>query len=170
MLFGENDTAAILTYPISIKIKEEEKIKKLHTFYTIVPVRLKKIYFSLRRILYEDANNIFLRAQYYEYLPDVNNAQADMDSYYALLRGRDVQASGFRFGVPENLGPIVNTPTYEVHPLPAHDGLSLLFGRRNLEGGFDYWWATRQAESEPWKKFDSTSGGEKRLGGAILKY
>jgi hypothetical protein len=99
----------------------------------------------------QDANNVFRRAGYYEFLQDVNNARADTDSYYALLRGRDAQPSGFRFGLPENLGPAVNTSTHENHPLLAHDGLSLLFSRRNPEGSYDLWKTTRESNEDPWK-------------------
>ncbi|MBN1157582.1 hypothetical protein JXA85_08235 [Candidatus Woesearchaeota archaeon] len=59
ILFGDEDIAVIVNYPLSITIRDEEKIKKIAAYYSIIPVRLKKIYFSIRRILYEESNNIF---------------------------------------------------------------------------------------------------------------
>jgi len=98
----------------------------------------------------KDAGNYFNRARYYEYLHDINNCHADMNSY-AVLRGQEVQTSGFQFGTPENLGPIVNTPAGEFFPHPSADDLSLFFYRPNSQ---QCWWATRETKGGPWKTLE----------------
>jgi len=56
------------------------------------------------------------------------------------------------WGVPDNLGPIVNTASVEVSPNISADGLTLFFDS-DRPGGFgnsDLWVTTRKAISEPW--------------------
>jgi serine/threonine protein kinase/Tol biopolymer transport system component len=56
------------------------------------------------------------------------------------------------WGVPENLGPIVNTASVEVSPSIAADGLTLFFVSDRPEGygDWDIWITSRTAKSESW--------------------
>jgi hypothetical protein len=53
---------------------------------------------------------------------------------------------------PVNLGPTVNSDTFDVCPLISRTGLSLYFGstRPGGFGGVDIWVSRRESESEPW--------------------
>jgi serine/threonine protein kinase/Tol biopolymer transport system component len=56
------------------------------------------------------------------------------------------------WGVPENLGPIVNTASVEVYPSVSADGLMLFFVSDRPEGygDLDIWITSRTAKSESW--------------------
>jgi Tol biopolymer transport system component len=53
---------------------------------------------------------------------------------------------------PVNLGPTVNSSSYEYHPLISSDGLSLYFSssRSGGTGGYDIWVSTRTTTSSLW--------------------
>jgi hypothetical protein len=55
---------------------------------------------------------------------------------------------------PINLGPIVNSPSYEYNPVISPDGLSLYF-MSSRPGGFglgDIWVSTRPVSNDPWRE------------------
>jgi serine/threonine protein kinase len=56
------------------------------------------------------------------------------------------------WGEPENLGPIVNTPSFDWGPSISADGLSLYFDsiRPGGSGGFDIWMTTRKTPNDDW--------------------
>jgi len=58
----------------------------------------------------------------------------------------------FTFGEPVNLGPTVNSPSWDSGPRISADGLSLFFqsDRPDGLGNFDLWMATREAIDETW--------------------
>ena len=58
----------------------------------------------------------------------------------------------FIFGIPENLGPTINTSANDLTPRMPADGLSLYFAssRAGGSGGYDVWVMTRSKISDPW--------------------
>jgi hypothetical protein len=56
------------------------------------------------------------------------------------------------YGIPVNLGPLVNTDEMEGSPTLAADELTLVFNRgdNDLAGIADLWMATRSSKSDPW--------------------
>ena len=56
------------------------------------------------------------------------------------------------WSVPENLGPVINTPDIEQHPTISKDGLSLFFAsdRPGTLGGLDIWVSHRAGTDDPW--------------------
>jgi len=56
------------------------------------------------------------------------------------------------WGPPVNLGPTVNSSSYDYHPNVSSDGLSLYFtsNRPGCFGGWDLWVTTRASLSDPW--------------------
>jgi len=56
------------------------------------------------------------------------------------------------WGVPENLGPVVNSSSADEHPSISADGLSLYFGssRPGGSGSEDLWVTTRETKDAPW--------------------
>jgi hypothetical protein len=56
------------------------------------------------------------------------------------------------WGPPVNLGPTVNSSSYEYQPNISADGLSLYFtsNRGGGSGGYDLWVTTRTSLSDPW--------------------
>ncbi len=61
--------------------------------------------------------------------------------------------SPFVFGVPTNLGPLINTPSFDGGPSLSADSLTLYFvsARPGGVGGDDLWVSRRQAKHEPWE-------------------
>ena len=49
---------------------------------------------------------------------------------------------GTEWGEPQNLGPAVNTASWEAHPSISSDGRTLFFAREDSIGGFDIWEST----------------------------
>ena len=68
-----------------------------------------------------------------------------------LVAGNQVRAD-FVFGTPENLGPIVNSPSYDSDVSISVDGLSLYFtsNRPGGSGSYDIWVTTRESVQDPW--------------------
>jgi len=67
-----------------------------------------------------------------------------------LATGRNVNAD-FVFGEPENLGPAINTPSWERFPRVSADGLCLHFLRApEYVGNAEVWMATRITKRDPW--------------------
>jgi uncharacterized protein (TIGR02246 family) len=64
----------------------------------------------------------------------------------------EVANADFTFGEPTNLGPIVNSPPYNVTPSISADSLELYFesGRPGGSGGSDIWVTTRATTDDPW--------------------
>jgi len=64
---------------------------------------------------------------------------------------RDAKAD-FVFGTPTNLGPTVNTSSYDSDICISNDGLSLYFtsDRAGGSGSYDVWIATRETTQDPW--------------------
>lgn len=58
----------------------------------------------------------------------------------------------FRFGESENLGPLINTPSWEWGTATSADGLELYFPsvQAGGYGGLDMWVSTRQNVNDPW--------------------
>jgi len=58
------------------------------------------------------------------------------------------------WGVPINLGPVVNSSVRDEHPSISADGLSLYFGsnRSGGSGAEDLWVTTRETKDSPWSK------------------
>jgi len=58
------------------------------------------------------------------------------------------------WGVPVNLGPVVNSSVSDEHPSISADGLSLYFGsnRSGGKGAEDLWVTTRETKDSPWGK------------------
>jgi hypothetical protein len=54
------------------------------------------------------------------------------------------------WGTPQNLGPTVNTASYEDHPSLSADGLSLYFCSNRLGAFYDIWVTTRLARDGAW--------------------
>ena len=56
------------------------------------------------------------------------------------------------WGVPMNLGPVVNSSANDEHPRLSADSLSLYFSstREGGSGAFDLWVTTRQTKDSPW--------------------
>jgi Tol biopolymer transport system component len=70
----------------------------------------------------------------------------------ALGLATEVANADFTFGEPTNLGPIVNSSSYDEAPCISADGLTLYFNSR-LPGGygdFDLWMTTRSSKDSPW--------------------
>ena len=63
------------------------------------------------------------------------------------------QESPFVFGVPENLGPVINTSSFDGGPSLSADGLTLYLAsaRRGGVGGDDLWASIRRTQSDPWQ-------------------
>jgi hypothetical protein len=63
------------------------------------------------------------------------------------------QESPFVFGVPENLGPVINTSSFDGGPSLSADGLTLYLAsaRRGGVGGDDLWMSIRRTQSDPWQ-------------------
>jgi hypothetical protein len=68
-----------------------------------------------------------------------------------VLGGGSAQAD-FAFGEPMNLGPVVNSSTWDQNPSISSDGLSLYFNSNRLGqlGGTDLWVTTRESIHDPW--------------------
>jgi hypothetical protein len=49
-----------------------------------------------------------------------------------------------------NLGPTINSATYDAGPLISSDGLVLLFTSARGQGGYDVFMARRTATDQPW--------------------
>jgi len=64
---------------------------------------------------------------------------------------RDAKAD-FVFGIPTNLGPTVNTPSYDSDICISNDGLSLYFtsDRPGGSGSYDIWVTTRETAQDLW--------------------
>ena len=58
----------------------------------------------------------------------------------------------FTFGTPTNLGPTVNSPSYDSDMSISADGLSLYFtsNRSGGSGTHDIWVTTRETAQDPW--------------------
>jgi hypothetical protein len=70
----------------------------------------------------------------------------------AVVLGGGRAKAGFTFGRPTNLGPTVNSPTYDEGPSISADGLTLYFNS-NRPGGygtFDLWMTTRSTKDGLW--------------------
>jgi hypothetical protein len=63
-----------------------------------------------------------------------------------------VANADFTFGTPTNLGPTVNSPSFNGLPSISADGLSLFFtsNRSGGSGGDDLWVTTRETKDDPW--------------------
>ena len=68
-----------------------------------------------------------------------------------LIVGRNAKAD-FIFGTAENLGPTVNSSSWDVSPCLSSDGLSLYFqsNRPGGSGSHDIWVTTRETLDDPW--------------------
>jgi len=86
----------------------------------------------------------------------------DLSLYFASKRpggfgSEDIWVSkrsrkGDPWSTPENLGPIVNAPSFDWGPSISADGLSLYFDstRPGGLGGFDIWITTRETSDDDW--------------------
>ena len=68
-----------------------------------------------------------------------------------LVADRDAKGN-FTFGTPTNLGPIVNSSSYDSDMCISNDGLSLYFtsNRPGGSGSYDVWVTTRETVQDPW--------------------
>jgi serine/threonine protein kinase len=102
------------------------------------------------------------RAKRHESLDDKSSAIADMKRYVNILdpletTNKDRHSSnsmlmGLWRSTPENLGPIVNSSSYDGGPSISPDGLELYFtsNRPDGYGSFDIWVTTRETVQDPW--------------------
>ena len=109
-----------------------------------------------------DPNNYLQRAQQYHYLKEKEKVRADMEAYRAILNPPPGTAatvvdretsSGYVFGIPENLGPTVNSAHSEgVSDMPSN-GLELYFeaARPGGHGDHDIWFAKRKTVTDLWE-------------------
>ena len=69
-----------------------------------------------------------------------------------VLTNAYVAKADFEFGIPTNLGPNVNSSSYDGVPSVTGDGLSLYFGSNRSEGhgDWDLWVSTRATVSDLW--------------------
>lgn len=69
-----------------------------------------------------------------------------------VLTNAYVAKADFIFGTPTNLGPLVNSPTWDGTPSITADGLSLFFNsqRSGGYGHYDVYVTTRGSTSDPW--------------------
>jgi peptidoglycan-associated lipoprotein len=71
----------------------------------------------------------------------------------ALLIGTGSKANAdYIFGIPTNLGPVVNSSGYEWYPSIRADGLEMYFesDRPGGEGTYDIWVSTRATKEDDW--------------------
>lgn len=68
-----------------------------------------------------------------------------------MAAGRDAKAD-YTFGTPTNLGPTVNSSSYDSDICISNDGLSLYFtsDRPGGSGSYDIWVTTRETVQDPW--------------------
>jgi len=114
-----------------------------------------------------DANNYLQRAHYYFALRDHTRTRADMKAYSSILnppgrrlsdQGRPRMVSdpekllGLSFGIPANLGPIVNSSSLEGIFAISHDGLELYLtsDRPGGQGAYDIWVSRRDENESDW--------------------
>jgi len=114
-----------------------------------------------------DPDNYLQRAQQYHYLKEKAKVCADMEAYRAILnppRGtanydERLQASagqetpsGFVFGIPENLGPTVNSAFKDCDTDVSSNGLELYFHstRPGGRGHSDIWMSKRASVADLW--------------------
>jgi Tol biopolymer transport system component/thioredoxin-like negative regulator of GroEL len=99
-----------------------------------------------RRIEMDPDNaGIYLdRATYYEWLGEDEKHDADVAIAEALANSQSHAA--FQLGVPQNLGPGVNTPAFETSAGISMDGLRFYLVRNRVR----LWVSTRVSKSEPW--------------------
>jgi Tol biopolymer transport system component len=69
-----------------------------------------------------------------------------------VLTNAYIAKADFIFGEPINLGPIINSGSFELAPCISADGLSLYFmsNRPGGYGGFDLWVTTRDTINDDW--------------------
>ncbi len=69
-----------------------------------------------------------------------------------LIASAGPARADFRFGKPQSLGPVINTPSYELGATASMDGLELYFSsqRPGGYGDWDIWVSTRQSVNDPW--------------------
>ena len=69
-----------------------------------------------------------------------------------VLTNAYVAKADFVFGIPTNLGPIVNSSSYDSDMSISADGLTLYFGsdRPGGLGSYDIWVSTRETLGDPW--------------------
>jgi Tol biopolymer transport system component len=70
----------------------------------------------------------------------------------ALGLAVEVADADFTFGIPTNLGPVVNSSAVEAEPSISADGLTLFFNgdRSGGSGGWDIWVTTRETTEDEW--------------------
>jgi Tol biopolymer transport system component len=71
----------------------------------------------------------------------------------ALVAHAASQQIPFVFGVPKNLGPVINTPGFDGGPSLSADGLTLYLAsdRPGAVGGDDLWVSIRRAPNDQWQ-------------------
>jgi len=70
-----------------------------------------------------------------------------------MVLGGGRTKADFTFGEPANLGPVVNSSTWDQNPCISTDGLSLYFNsnRSGGLGGTDLWMTTRETVHDDWR-------------------
>jgi bla regulator protein BlaR1 len=70
-----------------------------------------------------------------------------------VLTNAYVAKADYTFGIPSNLGPIINSSANDGAPSVSADGLSLFFasGRSGGFGGWDIWKSTRATRDDDWR-------------------
>ena len=73
-----------------------------------------------------------------------------------LVVGGGSAKGDFTFGEPINLGPTINSASWEERPYISADGLLLYFnsGRPGGHGGSDLWMSTRLTVEDDWQNCD----------------
>src|SRR5690606_18393395 len=56
----------------------------------------------------------------------------------------------FRWSMPVNLGPSINSPTREHTPFLSADGLTMFLASNRTGGNYDLWSSTRVSPTSPW--------------------
>jgi len=120
-------------------------------------------YFSNRiQIDSQNPNNYYLRARHNSYLDNNPAVNADLERYEELAH-HEKEIVGIRFGIPENLGPAVNTSGRDDRPLPHVDGLKIVLSRYNPEGTSEYWITTRVSKHDAWSVPERLPSFENKL-------
>jgi hypothetical protein len=118
----------------------------------------ERVDFFTRRIETDPghADNYLRRCRHYQHLSDLEHAHADYCTYQAGI-GQE-RSLNLVFGIPENLGPGVNTSGFEDSPMPEANGLSLFFER--IGPNVELRRAVRKTRTDPWQETSFSTGIE----------
>jgi len=96
----------------------------------------------------DEAGNYFHRARYNAVLGEREKVRSDMTQYTTIASSG--WHADFSLGIPENLGPDINSSLDEHAAFTSSEGLSLVFWRRGGGGPDGFWMAKRASKDAPW--------------------